>query len=256
MLDATGPELLVTQGRGWGGVGRLLFVSFARVERDTHWAHDLRYWWMGGRRLSLNVRSSLPFWMILYRQKEVELWRFVETRKPRDLPCISPPHWKSTQRSSLTTLLSSVYPSSKLGDTHNHMTSMSRVRKRDIEPIADSRRGTRSRGPTSTSASPSIPPLEKVEMRLPTLSRKKSEVKSEAGAWNNDLKKLKSSWKRGVIEGYGGLTASINGTFTAWLMAEGRFQVRWWGAFDSFQGPVRGHWWEIILIYTWNGFWW
>jgi hypothetical protein len=93
---------------------------------------------------------------------------------------------------------------------------MSRVRKRDIEPISDPRRSTRSRATpsTSTSTSPSIPSPEKVEMKLPTLSRKKSEVRSGAGAWEKDFKKLKLSWKRGVVEGYGGLMASINGTFT------------------------------------------
>jgi len=106
------------------------------------------------------------------------------------------------------------------------MTSMSRVRKREIESMIDLKRVTRSRGSASISASPSIPPLEKVGMRLPTLSRKKSEVKSGAGAWDYDFKKLKSSWKSGIIEGYGGLMASINGSFTSRLGAEGRFQVR------------------------------
>jgi hypothetical protein len=103
---------------------------------------------------------------------------------------------------------------------------MSRVRKRDIEPTPEFRRSTRSRGSTSASTSSSIPSPEKVDMRLPTLSRKKSEIKSGAGAWERDLKKLKLSWKKGLIEGYGGLMASINGTFTLRLGAEGRFQVR------------------------------
>jgi hypothetical protein len=103
---------------------------------------------------------------------------------------------------------------------------MSRVRKRDIEPTPDLRRSTRSRGSTSTSTSSSIPTLDKVEMRLPTISRKKSEVKSGVGAWDRDFKKLKLEWKRGVVEGYGGLMASINGTSTSRLGAEGRFQIR------------------------------
>jgi hypothetical protein len=103
---------------------------------------------------------------------------------------------------------------------------MSRVRKRDIEPIPDLRRSTRSRGSTSTSTSSSIPPPERVEMRLPTISRKKSEVKSGMAAWDRDFKKLKLEWKRGVVEGYGGLMASINGTSTSRLGAEVRCQIR------------------------------
>jgi hypothetical protein len=63
-------------------------------------------------------------------------------------------------------------------------------------------------------------------MKLPILSRKKSEVKSGMAAWDRDSKKLKLEWKRGVVEGYGGLMASINGTFTARLGAEVRFQIR------------------------------
>ena len=90
---------------------------------------------------------------------------------------------------------------------------MSRVRKRDTEPTPDLRRSTRSRGSTSTSASSSIQTPEKVEMRFSTLSRKKSEIKSGVGAWDRDFKKLKLEWKREVVEGYGGLMASINGTF-------------------------------------------
>jgi len=107
---------------------------------------------------------------------------------------------------------------------------MSRVRKRDREQTADLRRSTRSRGSTSTSTSTStsssIQTPEKVEMRFSTLSRKKSEIKSGAGAWDRDFKKLKLQWKRGVVEGYGGLMASINGRFTTRLGAEGRFQIR------------------------------
>jgi hypothetical protein len=103
---------------------------------------------------------------------------------------------------------------------------MSRVRKRDIEPTPEFRRSTRSRGSTSASTSSSIPSPEKVEMKLPTLSRKKSEVRSGAGTWEKDFKELKLSWKKGVVEGYGGLMASINGTFISRLGAEGRFQVR------------------------------
>jgi hypothetical protein len=99
---------------------------------------------------------------------------------------------------------------------------MSRVRKRDIEPTPDLRRSTRSRGSTSSS----IPTPEQVQMKLPILSRKKSEVKSGMGAWDRDFKKLKLEWKRGVVEGYGGLMASINGTSTSRLGAEGRFQIR------------------------------
>ena len=102
---------------------------------------------------------------------------------------------------------------------------MSRVRKRDIEQTPDLRRSTRSRGSTSTSTS-SIPTPDKVEMRLPILSRKQSEVKSGMGAWDIDFKKLKLEWKRGVVEGYGGLMATINGMFTARLGAEVRFQIR------------------------------
>jgi hypothetical protein len=83
-----------------------------------------------------------------------------------------------------------------------------------------------SRGSTSTSTSSSIPPPERVEMRLPTISRKKSEVKSGMAAWDRDFKKLKLEWKRGVVEGYGGLMASINGTSTSRLGAEVRCQIR------------------------------
>jgi len=123
----------------------------------------------------------------------------------------------SLSLSSLTTLLSSVYSSSNLVIHTPTREAMSRVRKRDIEQTPDLRRSTRSRGSTSTSTSTStsIQTPEKVEMRYSTLSRKKSEIKSGVGAWDRDFKKLKVEWKRGVVEGYGGLMASVNGTFTS-----------------------------------------
>ena len=142
----------------------------------------------------------------------------------------------------------------QLGDTHTHERNMSRVRKRDIEQTPDLRRSTRSRGSTSTSTS-SIPTPDKVEMRLPILSRKQSEVKSGMGAWDIDFKKLKLEWKRGVVEGYGGLMATINGMFTARLGAEVRFQIRWWGAFSSIQVEIWRYRWKGVLVYTWNGIW-
>jgi hypothetical protein len=91
---------------------------------------------------------------------------------------------------------------------------MTKIRKRDTDTSPEIlRRSTRSRGSTSTSTSSALSP-EKVEMRLPTvLSKTKSvEIRSGPGAFERDFKKLKTQWKKGSIEGYGGLMATITGT--------------------------------------------
>lgn len=109
---------------------------------------------------------------------------------------------------------------------------MTRARKRDIEPTQEVRRSTRSKAststsiistPTSTSTSIQSPKKANVEMKLPTVSKKRSEIISGARSWDRDFKKLKTTWKTGIVEGYGGLMASITGTLQSRVGAEGRF---------------------------------
>lgn len=105
-----------------------------------------------------------------------------------------------------------------LGDTH-----MTKTRKRDVDTSTEMpRRNTRSRVSTTTSSSSR--PLEKVNMKLPALLKPKSpDIKSGPGAWDSDLRELKKEWKKGEVEGYGGLVATITGTSGLRVEAEGRF---------------------------------
>jgi len=48
-------------------------------------------------------------------------------------------------------------------------------------------------------------------MTIPVLSRER-QVDRGVKAWERDLKALKSKWKKGKVEGYGGLMAEISGT--------------------------------------------
>lgn len=97
---------------------------------------------------------------------------------------------------------------------------MPTTRKRDTQPATVHTRNTRSKLSTSTSTSgnpnsrsKSPEKRKKVEMTIPVLSRDRLVEHRGVKAWERDFKVLKSKWKKGKIEGYGGLMAEISGTF-------------------------------------------
>lgn len=94
---------------------------------------------------------------------------------------------------------------------------MPTTRKRDTQPIVHTR-NTRSRLSTSTSTSTTPNSRSKspekgkeVAMTIPVLSRERP-VDRGVKAWERDSKALRVKWKKGKIEGYGGLVAEISGT--------------------------------------------
>ena len=98
-------------------------------------------------------------------------------------------------------------------------TNMARVKKRplDLSPELPRRstRSSRTSASTSTTPSTSTPPLDKVEMRLPMpLASNGAEIRSGPNSWDEDFKQLKSQWKKGEIDGYGGLVATITSKST------------------------------------------
>jgi hypothetical protein len=107
------------------------------------------------------------------------------------------------------------------------------TRKRDTQQVELPRRSTRSRlsTSTSTSTSPSTstansrsnPPEKVKKMTIPIPPKEELRGKK---AWERDFKSLRVQWKRGTIEGYGGLIASISGMFQERRVgAEARFQI-------------------------------
>ena len=107
---------------------------------------------------------------------------------------------------------------------NNNKERMNRVRKRDRESSPDLPRRSTRYSKTSPNTSSTTQPPKKPEMRLPTSPiHRKVEIKSGEEAWERDFKKLKSQWKRGEIEGYGGLMATITSETSIRVGAEGRF---------------------------------
>jgi hypothetical protein len=109
--------------------------------------------------------------------------------------------------------------------------NMPPTRKRDTEPVELPRRSTRSRLSTSTLTSPSTstansrsnPPEKVKKMTIPIPPKEELRGKK---AWERDFRSLKIQWKRGTIEGYGGLIASISGmSQISRIGAEARFQI-------------------------------
>ena len=99
---------------------------------------------------------------------------------------------------------------------------MPTTRKRDTQPIVHTR-NTRSRLSTSTSTSTasfgdpdsrskSPEKRKEVKMTIPVLPRDRSVELRGVKAWERDYKALRVKWKKGKIEGYGGLIAEISGT--------------------------------------------